>query len=262
MSEGSWSWASAGDALAAVREALQRGDVEAARERLTQAWRLWPRHPSLSEWALQLHPAWERPCEGRNVCLRPIRPDDANCPAAWLGNADFMARFHPMARSNLSRAAIERAARIGGHGMALHRAQHWLALRSDARPFALLSLVDLVLVHRRAELLAGIPSGRDRGGPVGLAALLCLLDLCFNRVGLHKLTALVLIDNAASHRSLNALGFEQEGLRREHFRDPASGRFVDCLDFGLTVTRFRRLDRLASLSRRWLGRDIAQPPSV
>jgi len=246
-------------ALGAVRAAWREGDVVSARRRLAQAWRLWPGHPSLSEWALQLHPGWEAPCVARTVCLRPVEAGDADGLQRWLGDAGFMARFHPMAQGSLSRVAIERAARVGGRGMALHRSQHWLALRPGGRPIALLSLVDLVLAHRRAELLAGIPDESDRAGPFGLAALLCLLDVCFNRVGLHKLSAMVLVDNAASRRSIEALGFECEGRRREHFRDPASGRFVDCLDFGLTRTRFRQLEPLARLSRRWLGRDIVKP---
>lgn len=247
------------EALGAVRAAWREGDVEGARRRLAQAWRLWPGQSSLSEWALLLHPGWESPCVARTVCLRPVEAGDADCLQRWLGDAQFMARFHPMAQGSLSRVAIERAARIGARGMALQRTQHWLALRPGGRPVALLSLVDLVLAHRRAELLAGIPAEADRAGPVGLAALLCLLDVCFNRVGLHKLSAMVLVDNAASRRSLEALGFECEGRRREHFRDPASGRFVDCLDFGLTRTRFRQLEPLARLSRRWLGRDIVKP---
>ncbi|MBI4142989.1 GNAT family N-acetyltransferase [Candidatus Uhrbacteria bacterium] len=84
--------------------------------------------------------------------------------------------------------------------------------------------------HERASF--GIMIGeRDAWGRGYATEALALLEqYAFTALGLHKLTAGAVAENAGSIRLLEKRGFTREGVQREHFRD--GDRFLDVVAFG------------------------------
>jgi RimJ/RimL family protein N-acetyltransferase len=69
------------------------------------------------------------------------------------------------------------------------------------------------------------------GRGIATAAVSLLIDKVFRETSLRKLIALVHVENAASRRVLIKLGFEAEGLLREHY--VIDGHPVDEVLYGL-----------------------------
>lgn len=252
-----------------MQAALTAGDLIKARQ--IHAWaRQNLRHiPAvdrlLSDWALLLSPRWQHTHIGKRVHLRQPTENDAPFMVRCFQDDGFMAQFHPNAPKQRSEVVIRKTLARSALSLPHFKAQHWLVERlprdgetpvDAAEPIGLISVVDLIVAHRRAELLVGILDANHRGVGLATEATLLALDICFNQVGLNKLTTLVLANNPYSQRSTLALGFEQEGYRKAHFRQPASDEYVDCFENGLTAGTFRKNHRLARLSSRLLGRNI------
>ena len=91
-------------------------------------------------------------------------------------------------------------------------------------------LVDVDLVGQNAELGYWITPDEQGNGYATEAAELCLTH-AFDELGLHKVWARTVEDNAASKRVLEKLGFQREGVLREHWH--GFGRYVDEHRFGL-----------------------------
>ena len=178
----------------------------------------------------------------------------------WLIERLPVMPVRPGAVANSGQAAPVGARGLGNRGGSLTGASAVNGACGLAQPLGLLSVVDLVSAHERAELLVGIKDPEHRGVGLSTEATLLALDVCFNHIGLQKLTSMVLATNPHSQRSTLGLGFVTEGYRQAHFRVPQTGEFVDCHDNGMTVSAFRQSTRLAKLSMRLLGRNIALPP--
>lgn len=252
-----------------IQAAITEGDFLKAREIHAWATRNAPSSATttrrLSDWAVMLSPHWQQTHTGLRVRLRQPNEGDASFMMGCFQDDEFMAQFHPTAPRQRSEAAIRKALTHLSSSLPRFKAQHWLVERlpDDAtslcnltESIGLVSVVDLIVTHRRAELLVGLPAHSHRGTGLATEATLLALEVCFNLVGLNKLTSLVLADNLHSQRSTLALGFEQEGYRKAHFRLPTSDKYVDCFENGLTVTAFRGNLRLPRLSQRLLGRNI------
>lgn len=83
---------------------------------------------------------------------------------------------------------------------------------------------------RHADLGYGIHPDEEGNGYATEAADLCLTH-AFDELGLHKVTAFVVEGNEASMRVLEKLGFEREGVFRDHVN--SFGDYVDAHRFGL-----------------------------
>lgn len=105
----------------------------------------------------------------------------------------------------------------------------FLACREET-PVGSAFLVDVDLERRHAELGYWITPDEQGNGYATEAADLCLTH-AFDQLGLHKVWARTNEDNEASQRVLEKLGFQREGVLREHWF--GFGRFVDEYRFGL-----------------------------
>ena len=112
----------------------------------------------------------------------------------------------------------------------------------------------------RAEFQLGIVDAANRNPGTGLEASLLLFEYAFNRAGLNKLVSFVYTNNEKSQVNTLALGFQQEGLLRAHFRKQQENNFLDVYQNGMLLSGFRNNARLARLSLRLLGRDITRIP--
>lgn len=110
-------------------------------------------------------------------------------------------------------------------------AAHWVVRSPTGTPFGLLSLTDVSLQHRRAEVLLGVLP--EAPFAIVTTAMLLLFQFFFRVVRFNKLYSLVFTDNSHSLKSTLHLGFRQEGLLAQHILDPDSQTFVDLIQTGL-----------------------------
>lgn len=108
---------------------------------------------------------------------------------------------------------------------------HWVIRDAQGRPWGLLSLCDISITHRRAEVLLGILPGAPIG--TAAAAMLMLFQFYFNIMKFNKLVSFIYPENTKSIKSTMHLGFKKEGELRGHTLDPKSGKYLDMLQFGL-----------------------------
>lgn len=118
----------------------------------------------------------------------------------------------------------------------------FLACR-DGTPIGSSFLVDVDLEGRKAELGYWIVPDEQGNGYGSEAAELCLVH-AFDELGLHKVWARTVHDNEASRRILEKLGFQHEGVLREHWQ--GYGRYVDENRFGLLRSEWEDGSRIQS----------------
>ena len=169
---------------------------------------------------------------GEMLVLRPISPQDAD--AMWEMVTDAEARRMSGTTRDWTRAEVTR----------------WLADvgRSDDR-------IDLAVTARDADeylgeiVLDGIdlkvgsanlhltmrPAYRGRG--YGTEAILLVLGMAFDGLGLHRVGAAVPAINARAHSLYENLGFGVEGRLRDAFRDGPG--WTDGIVMGLLEDEYR-----------------------
>jgi diamine N-acetyltransferase len=167
---------------------------------------------------------------GRFVTLRPLLVADAERTWRWrIG--DRAALLNPGASSVREQAA-------------------WIASRPDTEynfvielrsgePVGMLSLVNVDLVHRRAEparFLIGEPEA-VKGMPVAIEALKLLYGLAFEQLGLHRIHGTVVAENRGMLKLHLYLGMKEEGLLRQH--QSIAGRFHDLVCIGMMESEYR-----------------------
>lgn len=157
--------------------------------------------------------AWPIELEGSETALREFEPADVDAVAAIIGDdrvtrfLSFDSRTREQA-AEMTKGTIERA-------QADPRTEFYLAVTSRDADF-LVGFVRLALgAHQGAKL--GYSIGFEHQGK-GYAtdAVRTMLDWAFGPLGLHRVTAAVGPDNAASHALVQRLGFRLEGVLRDH----------------------------------------------
>ena len=110
-------------------------------------------------------------------------------------------------------------------------ALHWIIRDKHHSPWGILSLTDISLPSKKAEVLIGVLPN----APVGLstAAMLILFQFYFKVMKFNKLYTLIYEDNPQSLKSTLHLGFQIEGHLRQEIIDPDSGQLVDLIRTGL-----------------------------
>jgi len=125
---------------------------------------------------------------------------------------------------------------------------HWIIRDKSEKPFGLLSLTNVSLTNRSAEVLVGVlPES-----PLGLAtaAMLIVFQFFFKSMGFHKLYSFIYEDNPHSLKGTLHLGFIKEGFLRQHILDPKTGKFMNLIQTGILSSEFetpsnmRLMDRL------------------
>ncbi|MCE7913076.1 MAG: N-acetyltransferase [Nitrosomonas sp. PRO4] len=255
--------------LSLVDEQFRKKDFKHARDVVLQGLKNFPNHPHLLDRLFIVDQRWDTPISGHKVHLTIPAEDDFPFLQQCYANDPFMEQLLPMGRKKQTPESIRFALQHREFSVAQSRTLHWIIKKeacADAppctsnthlMPIGLASLIDIQIAHRRAELLVGIPGLQDRKKTSAISMLL-ILDFAFNRIGLHKLTSTVIASNQHSQKSTLAAGFCQEGLRRQHLRDPKSRTWLDCYENGLVEDHFRDSPVIARMSQRLLGRDITK----
>ena len=183
-------------------------------------------HPPNSEAAR--HTLRSRSC----VLTRRNANDAAFMRMLWADPV-FMRSFHRLAPPlPVADQELQRILNVEFQNpVAKSRAMHWTVRDPSGRPWGLLSLTDISLLHKRAEVLLGVLPGAPFG--LATAAMLMLFHFYFTTNKFNKLYSMVFADNPYSLKGTLHLGFKQEGLLRRHTLDPASQTCVDVIQTGL-----------------------------
>jgi [ribosomal protein S5]-alanine N-acetyltransferase len=178
--------------------------------------------------------------DGRRVFLRPPRDTDWRHWADLRGaSRDFLTPWEPVWPADaLGRAAFRRRVRMVGSEWREDLGYSWLLFRRGDG--ALLGGVTLSNVRR------GVAQSGSLGYWIGAPharrgymteALQLLLPYAFERLGLHRIEAACLPNNAASRSLLRKLGFVEEGYAREYLR--INGSWQDHVLYGLLKPELR-----------------------
>lgn len=150
----------------------------------------------------------------------------------WM-KGDFIYRFNRQV--NPLPAENDRLARILDNEfsspISQSQAIHWIVKDKKGKPWGLLSLTEISLAHKRAEVLLGVIDGAPQG--LSAAAMLMLFHFYFKGINFNKLTSFVYQDNFHSLKGTLHLGFKEEGRLRRHLIDPRSNDYVDLIQTGL-----------------------------
>ena len=167
-----------------------------------------------------------------NYSLTRRDSSDADFVESLWGDTNFRRRFHRQAVDLPPRVQLEKLLR--GEFLSLigeSKALHWIIRDKIGQAQGLLSLTEISMQHRRAEVLLGL----SPKAPVGTAAaaIFMLFQFFFRAMKFFKLVSMIYTDNDLALRTTVHLGFRIEGMLRGHMLDPASGHYVDMYQLGL-----------------------------
>lgn len=157
------------------------------------------------------------------VELRPTDAADTPLLLRWRREASVR-RFQPLAEVTVSQLRAELA---GNRIDDLYRGRgekfQWIIL-ADGRPAGWITLVVTNWEHGLGELGYALSTEHQRRGLMLQAMQQLLADLFFRTI-LERIEARCAVDNAASRKVLERLGFHREGTLRGYF--VLDGRRVD-----------------------------------
>jgi len=195
---------------------------------------------------------------GRKVRLRPpeVERGDHECIVAWRNTAEMRQCF-------FGDQEITLQSHLAWYGrVAADAGQIYYAVDALLDPETAESLRDPILIgvvglsnidahHQSAEFgrfMIGHPRFKSAGCGREAAYLVC--DHAFNTLGLNRVWAEVIAGNERALGLYQSIGFEQEGVLREHILK--GGHYVDVVRIAMLAADFRNLD--AELRRSlWLG---------
>jgi RimJ/RimL family protein N-acetyltransferase len=171
---------------------------------------------------------------GERVALRPIEPEEETVTHRWSLESDLLTQTcRPPVLRSLARAGRDRARRRPD----ATRGSLAVILRGTGTLIGRVTYFDLNFRNRSAEigyLLA--PAARGKG--FGREAVALLLGYLFGGLGLNKVCAQTASINAASTKLLEALGFQRDGVLRQHHLH--EGALHDDFIYSILLSEWRK----------------------
>ena len=157
---------------------------------------------------------------------------DADFMRALWADLNFKQNFHRQAPELPAGDELKRVLNLEFIALLSEsKSIHWVIRDKKSCPWGLLSLTDISIQHRRAEVLIGLKDGAPLG--LTIAAMLSLFQFFFGVMKFRKMFALIYGDNPHALKVALKLGFKLEGHLKEHMQDPRSQIFVDLLQLGI-----------------------------
>jgi RimJ/RimL family protein N-acetyltransferase len=147
---------------------------------------------------------------------RPARPQDAQILKGWRSEASVR-QHQPLSELTVAQLRSD----VANQRMAdLYRSRgekfQWIVL-VDGEAAGWITLVVSNWEHGLAEVGYALSSAYQRQGVMG-EALADLLDEIFHRTTLERIEARCAVDNRASQKVLERIGFQREGRLRGYFK--------------------------------------------
>ncbi len=207
-------------------------------------------------WSYRIAPFWWTPLQGGGVALRRCRADDADFFSSCFSDREFSTQYNRQQpwTGDLAKALTK----VGTLSPVDLKALHWIVTDKSDHAIGLASLTSLNLANRKAEFSIGFPSlGATRStkafSPATMVTLLAF-HFAFFVARLNKLTAYIYRGNDGALRNAQHIGFQIEGLLKDHFYLPP-GEFVDVHVLGLTRAQLQANPAILRMARRRLGLD-------
>lgn len=240
--------------IALGRAAWFCSEQELALQAFSHAYRSVPAHLAQLKERLEIltfsvASFWNEPCRGKRVALIRLNTQHRGFLAACRNNAGFLHHYHLFQSS--SAEEIDRDMLKAAKPPIETRQIAWV-VEKDGSPIGLAELVDINLNNSRAEIIVGFPDEQSFG--ISLEATLLVIEFAFSKVGIRKLVSYVYGDNPKAQKNTLHLGFQAEGLLREHVVDAASGESLDLHVNGCLASDFFRNKIIMKLANRLLGR--------
>ena len=202
---------------ALLRTLRRRGKLNEASLLVQQTLVNRPGDEWLKQLAWQHAPFWWQPLHSpRCTLVRRNGMHTALLRRLWADQF-FMERFHRLAATLPTDDAALQALLEREHWALPEetRALHWV-IEVHGVPTGLVSVVDWSLMHRRAEFLIGVLPDSSPG--VAADATYAVIAFLASKARLEKLTASFYTNNPQALALAEKLGFEREGVLREHIR--------------------------------------------
>ena len=181
------------------------------------------------------------PSPDPGVALRPARPEDAPLLHLWRSERTIR-RFQPLAPLSTAQLRAELAARRFDD---LYRARgdrfDWI-VTVHRQPAGWITLVIHSWEHGLGECGYSLSTPFQGKGIMPLALRQLVTEL-FGRTRLHRLEARTAVDNVASQKVLERLGFRREGHLRGYFQ--LEGRWVDNYLYAMLAEEWEPARRVA-----------------
>lgn len=240
-------------AIAMARAAVSCGDRVTAYHCYQDALRLTPEdspvRQQIKSQVFKVLPVWWQKLEGNNISLVRMGPEHFDFIAQCRNDTTFQHHYNLFQKT--SEDAIRHDLKKSQRSPVEINKIEWI-VKKGSKPVGLAALVDLNLKNSRAELLVGFPG--ETSGMVSVEATLLVLEYAFSVIGLHKVYSYVYSDNPVGQRNTLHLGFEQEGLLKEHVMDPGSGQRLSLHVNACFPEIFYSNKRLMKMAQRLLGR--------
>ena len=238
----------------------EQGQTEGAQACFQHALKIRPDYEQARAQLEQVADFWSEPLRGRRLVLRRYAESHAEFLHAAFRDKGFMERYNRSIPANEPLTKIKAALRKSEQSLPWSNLSvDWVIYLVDGEgvehPIGLANLAALDLHNRRAEYLLGMVSQQKHHALFALEAALLVMDFAFNRAHLNKITSVVYEGNAEAQSLTVQLGFTQEGFRKHHMYLAGTG-YLGLYENGLNVEDFRSNRRLATLSQRWVGRDV------
>jgi RimJ/RimL family protein N-acetyltransferase len=163
------------------------------------------------------------------LTLRGLQADDAAALLEVLGDRQ-VTRYHSMPTMASLAEAEGALARLAARFEAGEAIRWAIQSHTERQLIGTIGLLHVVAEHYRGEIGYELGSRWWGQGLIPEAAA-AVIDYAFSVLGLHRIEAGVLVDNQASVRVLEKLGFREEGTLRHYLH--LKGRFEDVRWFGL-----------------------------
>lgn len=169
---------------------------------------------------------------GRDYHVRPLSEDDLDGPyIGWFQDQD-VCRYNSHGKFFKTRTAFAEYLRE------LNREDRvvWAICHAADGHIGNISLQELSLINRTAELAIILGDRRHWGKGVGLLAGRRLLDHGFRKLGLERIYCATAATNEPMKRLARKLGMTLEGTRRQHLF--LEGARVDMVEYGILRSEF------------------------
>ena len=179
--------------------------------------------------------------DGPRIRLRRVTKDDTDAIYRIFSNPEVMRYWSSTPLTDKSAAA--RLVEEINDGFRRRAMMKWgVARRSDNEIIGTTTLFNLDFNNRRCEVGYGLDRA-EWGKGYMQEALHALLNYAFNELNLHRIEADVDPRNQGSIKTVQRLGFQQEGYLRERWQ--VGGEIQDALFFGLLRPEWDRLQSKA-----------------
>lgn len=170
------------------------------------------------------------------VRLRDLRIDDANSVVQWFDDATLRRQIHGGAPAPIGLETEQEW--IRQHMGPMEDQQHYAIETMEGEFIGVCSYSDVCWRNRNCKVGWFLGAADMRGRGYGTDMIRLLLNICFEELGMHKVSLDVFSYNEGAIRLYERLGFVREATKREHVF--TQGKYWDEYTYSMLEGEYRR----------------------